>query len=424
MMRRSLRIIVIGLVILTAGCSSLETFLFTPTPAPSKTATSTPELVTPTLTVEGETPQPTTLAGAQTLRIWLPPQFDPEADTASANLLKQRLNLFETQHPGLQIEVRVKQMDGEADLINSLSITSMAAPAALPDLVALSRHDLEFAAQKGFVHPFSQGSELLQDANWYGYALDLAQFENETYGLPFAGDALILLYRPELVWIKSWDDILLSEGSLVFAGADPRALAALSMYVSAGGQLVDDEGKPTLEEGPLDRVLKIFADGRAANLFINADTTLVSDEQVLQEYRARRANLAIIHTANPLDSADGLTQPLMGLDGSPVSFATGWVWALAGQNADNQQLANDLAEYLVAENFLNPWTTTMGYLPVHPSAVTADDTVTKAVVDSIQLLPSQDVLLALGPLMQDAVVRVLNGEQREAVVASVIEKLK
>lgn len=423
MMRRFVRIIVIGLVILTAACSSLEPFLFTPTPAPSKAATATPELETPSASANGETPQPT-LNSARILRIWLPPQFDPEADSAAANLLKQRLNLFEAQHPGLQIEVRVKEMDGEADLINSLSVTSMAAPDALPDLIALSRHDLELAAQKGLVHPFSQESALLQDATWYDYAREMAQFENETYGLPFAGDALILLYRPELVWIKSWDDILLSEGSLVFAGADPQALVALSLYVSAGGKLLDEQGNPTLDKDPLERVLKIFADGRAANLFINADTTLVSDEQVLQEYRARRANLAIIHTTNPLDSADGLTQPLMGLDGSPVSFASGWVWALAGQNADNQQLASELAEYLVEDSFLNSWTSSMGYLPVHPSALSTDDIVTKGVVESIQPLPADDVLLAIGPLMQDAVVRVLSGEQRDAVVASVLEKLK
>ena len=423
MMSRILRIAFIGLLVLTTGCSSLESFLFTPTPAPTKQATSTPELVLLSTPVAGETPQ-STFEGGHHLSIWLPPQFDPDAETASANLFKQRLNLFKAQHPGLEIEVRVKSEDGDASLLNSLSVTSMAAPRALPDLIALSHHDLEAAAQKGFLQPLEENSAVLQDSNWYDYARDLASFEDTTYGLPFAGDVSVLLYRPELVWIKNWDDILLSKGLLVFAGTDPQALVGLSLYVSAGGKLVDDQGNPTLDGEILKRVLELFADGRAANLFLSADTNLLSDEQVLEEYRARRANMAIVHISNDLESSDGLIQPLMGLDTPPVSFATGWVWSLAGQNTENQQLATELAEYLVADGFLNPWTTAMGYLPVHPSAVGDDDAEIKAVVDSVQVIPSADVLLALSPLMQDALVRVLSGEQPEAVAESVLEKLK
>src|SRR5215212_10506072 len=105
MMSRILRIAFIGLLVLATGCSSLESFLFTPTPASTKQATSTPELVPLSTPAAGETPQ-STLGAAHNLRIWLPPQFDPEAEAASANLLKQRLNLFKAQHPGLEIEVR------------------------------------------------------------------------------------------------------------------------------------------------------------------------------------------------------------------------------------------------------------------------------------------------------------------------------
>lgn len=422
-MSRILRFVLIGFVILSTGCSSLESFLFTPTPAPTIRATATPELVAPNTPAAGETPQPT-LEGAHRLSIWLPPQFDPEAENASADLLKQRLNLFEAQHPGLEVEVRIKTEEGDASLLNSLSVTSMAAPRALPDLIALSHHDLEAAAQKGFLRPLEENSAVLQDSNWYDYARDLASFEDTAYGLPFAGDAPVLLYRPELVWIKNWDDILLSKGLLVFAGADPQALVGLSLYVSAGGKLVDEQGKPTIDGEILKRVLELFADGRAANLFLSADTNLLNDEQVLEEYRARRANMAIVHMSNDLEPSDGLIQPLMGLDESPVSFATGWVWALAGQNAENQQLATELAEYLVADDFLNPWTMAMGYLPVHPSAIGEDDTETRAVIESVQVMPSDDVLLVLSPLLQDALVRVLSGEQPEAVAGSVLEKLK
>jgi len=47
-----------------------------------------------------------------------------------------------------------------------------------------------------------------------------------------------------------------------------------------------------------------------------------------------------------------------------------------------------------------------------------------AILESAHPIPSNDVLMILGPLMQEALTRVLNGEQPEAVASSVAEKLK
>jgi len=46
-----------------------------------------------------------------------------------------------------------------------------------------------------------------------------------------------------------------------------------------------------------------------------------------------------------------------------------------------------------------------------------------AILESAQLIPSNEVISVLGPLMQDALVRVLNGEKPEVVAASIIEQL-
>ena len=172
-MARALRITLCASLIFLAGCSSLAPLLaqLTPTPVP---VISSPEVTPAASTPESdatETALPAT--GPRILRVWLPPQFDPDAGTESANLLKQRLADFETQHPGLEIEVRIKAEEGEANILNALSVTSMAAPTALPDLVALSRPALEAAALKGLLHPIDGLSTTLQDPNWYGYARQL-----------------------------------------------------------------------------------------------------------------------------------------------------------------------------------------------------------------------------------------------------------
>ena len=149
-----------------------------------------------------------------------------------------------------------------------------------------------------------------------------------------------------------------------------------------------------------------------------------TEAQALQIYRTGSANKGIIWIVDYRPSEDGEVAPLPGLDETPFSYATGWLWALAGSNPENQQLAVELAEYLVADEFIGEWTRAAGYLPTRPSTVQENDRTMAAVVESAHPMPSRDVLAVLGPLMQEALTRVLNGEQPEDVAASVVQKLK
>jgi ABC-type glycerol-3-phosphate transport system substrate-binding protein len=427
MMSRALRFIVHVGLLLSTGCASIEQFLVTPL-APTQTSptpTSVPVTSTPEETQAANT-TPTAPGASQPriLRIWLPPQFDPNAATSSASLLRQRLTDFEEEHPGLELEVRIKADEGEASLVNSLSVTSMAAPTLLPDLVALSRPALEAASLKGLLHPIEGLSAALDDPNWYGYARQVGQIQNTGYGLPFAGDALVLVYRSEVERISNWNDILASENPLVFAAGDPKALVGLSLYVSANGELLDTQGRPTLNQDVLTRVLTLISDGVLAGVFSPSLGNMVSDEQVLQAYLGERANMAIYWASNYRAPQGQFTLPLPGLEETAFSFGTGWVWALAGSNTENQQLAVELADYLVADDFLGGWTNASGYLPTRPSTVDSEEVNMNAILESAQLIPSNDVLSVLGPLMQNAISRVLNGEKPEVVAENVMEQLR
>ena len=291
-----------GLLLLLVGCSSLAPLLSSRTPDPVLRATSTPQLIpTQSEPVESE---------ARILRVWLPPQFDPESDTPSANLLKQRLADFVLEHPGIEIEVRIKAEEGEASLLNSLSVTNVVAPSVLPDLVALSRPDLESAALKGLLHPIDGLTSMLDDPNWYAYARELGHIQNIGYGLPFAGDALVLIHRPEIE-ASSWDAILSKEEPLLFFANDPQGLISLSLYVSADGKLLDEQGLPTLEEEPLTRVLTLIEQGVEANVFSPSLLNFETDAQALQVYRDGRANLIISWALN--DVGNSMIQPIPNL---------------------------------------------------------------------------------------------------------------
>lgn len=413
-MSRAFRLLVLIGLLFSEGCSSLAPLLTTPTPAPVIQTTSTSETI----------PTPTEPSGPQAriLRVWLPPRFDPNAGTGAGALLQQRLAEFEANHPGLKIEIRIKAEDGETGLLDSLSITSNAAPAALPDLVALPRPALESAALKGLLHPIDGLSTALQDPDWYGYARDLGHVQNIGYGLPFAGDAMVLLYRSEIEDGVSWNTIFSSKRSLSFPAGDPQALFMLSLYVSAGGEMVDANGLPTLNQEALTRVLSWVEDGIAAKSILPSVKNIATYEYAASAYRSGSADVVIVWTSADLPA--GLLAPIPGLDGSDHSFATGWAWALAGANPENQQLAIQLAEYLTADSFIIEWTRGTGWLPTRPSSGGVGETSIAQVAESAFVMPSEEVIVVLGPLLQEALSRVLNGEQPEVVAGSVIEKLK
>ena len=403
-----LRITYCVILFVGVGCSSLAPFLSQPTPVSIPHTTSTPQLI-PLATQTSSLPK----SQAHILRLWLPPRFDPNAGTVSANLIKRRLAEFETLHPGLKIEVRIKAEQGETGLLNSLAITSNAAPSVLPDLVPLLRPDLEAAVAKGLVHPMDGLSAVLHDPNWYPYARELGHVQNIGYGLPFAGDLLVMLHHPDLK-TDTWNDVLSNKSQLLFPAKDPQALVMLTLYVSAGGKLVTDQGAPTLEEQPLTQVLTLAQKAVDAKVFSPVLLNYETDAQALQAYHNGFGSTVITWTPD-----DEIVYPITDL-GTPITFANGWVWALAGSIPENQQVAVELAEFLLDDSFLAEWISGMNYLPTRLYQSSHTD----PILESAQALPPEDVLAVLGPIMNQALSRILNGDQVEAVVRSVLEQVK
>jgi len=407
MISKVLRIVYVVILASLVGCASLAPLLSKPTPVSVFLATSTPQLA-PVVT---QTVLPVT--DLHLLRVWLPPRFDPNADTASAKLLKQRLADFGSTHPRIKLEVRIKTETGDNSLLNSLSITSVAAPSALPDLVVLSRSDLEAAALKGLLHPVDGLSTTLHDPSWYPYARELGHIQNIGYGLPFAGTVLVMLHRPELK-VNTWDEIFASKEPFLFSAGDPQAMVIMSLYVSAGGKLINEQGLPTLEEVPLTQTLTLIKNGLATKTFSPTLLNFQSDEQSLQAYHNSVGGMVV--TWMP---GDETIYPVASLS-TPTTFANGWMWALSGSAPENQQLAVNLAEFLLEDSFLAEWISGMNYLPTR----IYQGTQTNTMLESAHALPANEVLTVLGPILNQALSRVLNGEQVEVVVRSVMDQVK
>jgi multiple sugar transport system substrate-binding protein len=410
---------------LLAGCANISSLLSTPEPATVPPSTDTP-VATSTATIT-----PTiTPGGPHTLRLWVPPQFDPAAETPSGILLQKRLDEFVARRPGLQIEVRVKAESGTSDLLNALTATRSAAPSIMSDLVALSRADLESATAKGLLHPLDGLTTLPDDPDWYPYARQMAHIQDSTYGLPFAGDAMVLVgYRYPLPSV--WSDIK-KDTLLIFPAADPQALFTLSLYLSAGGTLQDDQGHLALDENILSQVLSLYQPLLENGLLPPNIVDYQDDEQAWNAFREQRGNLVVSWTSRFLkeQTLPLALAPLPGLETGQYSLATGWSWTLAGSNADNQSLAVELAEFLSDSQFLGEWTQAAGYLPTRPTALSSwNDARTQAILtqvaESANLVPGDDLLVTVGPLFSEAVLSVLKGDKLPIEAARfAVEQLK
>jgi ABC-type glycerol-3-phosphate transport system substrate-binding protein len=357
-----------------------------------------------------------------TLRIWLPPQFDPNSGTSAGELLKVRLAEFTAQNPGVRLEVRIKALEGAAGLLESLVAASAAAPLALPDLVALPRPLLESAALKGLLYPYDGLTSLMDDQSWYDYARQLARLQDNTYGIPFAGDALALAYRPSILGTTPHNlGTTLSLGEvLLFPAADPQALFTLALYQAAGGSVQDTEGRPSLDAAILVNTLEYDQQASLAGVMPYWLTQYATDDQVWEAFLGDQFPMAVTWASSYLSHvnptpADLALAPLPTPDGAAFTLATGWSWALAGTDSQRQVLSARLAEFLVQGQFLSEWTYAAGYLPPRADALQGwQDETLRSMVERIslsaQLAPPADVLSSMGPALEQAVVDVLKAQ--------------
>jgi ABC-type glycerol-3-phosphate transport system substrate-binding protein len=321
--------------------------------------------------------------------------------------------------------VRVKSESGVAGLLESLEITSLAAPDALPALIALPRTKMETAALKGLIYPLSGLSNQLEGTDWYSYASDMTSVEGTAYCLPFAGDALVMLYRPTRLPVpaKDWPGILNTNQPLIFTAGDSQALLTLALYRAAGGELQDENGRPMLDEEVLAGVLELYQHGAQLYTLPSWLTQLTDASQAWQAYSEQRANWIVSWASNYLSELPADTN-IVSLPSynDPVSIADGWVWCLTDPQVDRRSVSVNLAEFLVTSEFMADWTETAGYLPTRPSSLSAWSNPSLSaplhqILTNAQLRPENEIVDNLGPALQEAVIQVIE-KDTDAVTAA------
>jgi multiple sugar transport system substrate-binding protein len=441
MITKHKRLLSLILLVFVVGCSG---FPFRPG-ASSPTETNVPEesqapatlspskapgSLTPSATVVSGTTAPT---GDQAmLRVWLPPEFDPKGNNIASGLLKARLDEFTAENPGMSVEIRVKAQEGTGGMLESLVAANAAAPQVLPDLVLLPRPLLESAALKGLLYPYDGLTSLLDDQNWFEYARQLAHLNTSEYGIPFAGDAMVLAHRPSLLGVSPHNlETTINLGEvLLYPAADPQALFTLCMYLAGGGSLKDPQGRPMLDETELTRTLDYYQRASLAGVMPVALTDYTTDAQVWGAFSGNAYPMVITWASTYLRNqlalhSEVVIAPIPTPNGIPFTLATGWSWVLTGQDPVKRTQSVRLAEFLVEKEFLAEWTNAAGYLPPRVDALQRwQESESRQVFEQISysalLLPSEDLVASIGPALEQAVVNVIKAQSEPQTAAHAV----
>jgi multiple sugar transport system substrate-binding protein len=407
----------LALLLITSLAACAELPFNLPQPA-SATPTAVAVVIptaTPVESVEETTNEP------KILRVWLPPEFDPNAETEAGQILRERLATFESRRPDLILEVRIKAEEGQSGLLEALFTTQKAAPSILPDLIALPRPALEAAALQGALHPIDGLSELLDDPDWFPYARPLAHIQNSAYGLPFSADIFGLAYRPNTEIenapeLPTLESLLAQETQILFAADQPQAELSFCLYTTYNAPLRNEQGQPTLDADALTNLLTFY---QSENIAVKS-TEFETDESLWESFLTQPSFAATVWASEYLERlpADAELTPIPAPNGESCALATAWSWALAGSSADLEPAAVELAEYLSDSQFLAAWTSALGSLPPRPTALDETETALHALSLAAQPIPSNDIADFLGEKFRTATMSVLRDQVDPSAAAA------
>ncbi len=419
---RSTQVIFILLLvfsILLGSCSSPAST------QPQPVATLTPEVQTsiPETTVTSDP-----AAGEVTqLVIWLPDQLLARNAPVLQDLIQQQVEKFLSKHPNYQVDIRIKNNTGPANLMDVLQNTSLAAPATLPDLVLLTREEMEVAALKGLLIPYDGTTDILAANDWIEPVRTLATVQGSTFGIPVASDALIYLTPVA----EGEPSSPLTDGKPILCYLnDPQAIVPLSLYLASGGVLEDETGKPVLEEMAF---LSVLTQINAAKNNGSMPAWIMDITQPADVYRyftSGRGNRMVAwysETAEPILSISRLSA-FRDITGNPATLVRGWFWAMTQTDPARRTASVELAETLAEESFLAQLDQAARLLPVRKSTAVLENPTLTAQADIVaggQPIPNGLYLVTISPILKDSIHQLFTGSlTAEDIARQAVDRLQ
>ena len=413
-MRKHCSLFIVSLFIASSFIASLfiascVTSPLTPNAAPSATPTGAAAALGTAAPQTLTTPAP---ALGQTLRMWLPPQFAPSAETAHGKILSAQLAEFESSQKW-KVETRIKKANGQGGLIHALQASLAAAPGVAPDVIALDSQMLIT------VTPSLQPITLNDASDFYPFALQAARVKDQFVAVPFAADTIGFVYltSANIKLPVTWSDFKREHGALWLPLGDPNAMITLQQYAALGGTMIDASGKPFLDAAVLADVLSNYQTMQSNGVLANGSIKAIDASETWTAYREGRARLAAVTLSQYLTErarvAATTFTAMPTRTGNRLAYATQWSYAIITTDPTRRAAALELIRFLTTTERLGAWTFAANALPTRKGVfnVWQEGGVKNTASDSLAIIvPTPSTMSALSQPVAIAVQAVMNGQ--------------
>ncbi len=359
-----------------AGCGlSTSPIATVPVQSPVPTLPST----TPTSTVPAPVATPMEpIPSFITLTIWGPEQFAPGDEDPGREVLQGQYQAFMSENADLGLEYVLKAPYGEGGLLNFLLTASYAAPDVLPDVAIVDAFELGSLARAGLAQPLQEliAEELRRDL--FPFAERAGTFSDNLVALQFEADIEHLIYYTKTLETPpvTWADLFTVPISYIFPAGGEAGLvndAFLIQYMAQGGRLVDEEGRPDLDDSAVRQALRLYSTGVDNNVIPSEVLELRNLEECWEAYT--EGNIAASHISSwrylssRADLRDSTFAALPTENGDVVTMSRGWAFVIITPDPRRQAAAARLVEWLMAPQNLAGWSSATNHLPTRSAAL-------------------------------------------------------
>jgi ABC-type glycerol-3-phosphate transport system substrate-binding protein len=365
-----------------------------------------------------------------TLTLWIPDDFAVNSREQVQKLLNDRVVSFTNTNPNIKVDLRYKNIGPQENMMELLNSTSRVAPSILPDVVLLNRNDMEIAALKGLLVPLDGYLANGIENEAYPGFISLGRLQGSIFGLPAAGDVLLLVGNQDRnLPVQTWQDFITSGLKIGTNFSDPGSIASVSLYLSAGGLLVDSAGKPHLDQEALTHLITTIRNTREHSVF--PEWTILSSDwmEVSKHFRDGDTDFEInwYSSTRDVNSGSYSYQDLPGLVDKSASTLNGWYWSVANPAPERLSTCKELLAYLYQPVFAAIWSDTAGYLPVSSQQWPQNDVMhqnLQSILNSAEPLPDTSIMITVGPVIRDAVIRAYTTyDPIEEITAAAITRI-
>lgn len=369
---------------------------------------------------------------------------------------QQLIDEFEATHPGIEIDAV-----GTPTAEIHTSVQRKAAAGDAPDVAQIGLSKFAFVLENLPYVPFGEfvDADVLEEhlAGMLPAVAGVAERDGELVGIPYSLSTPTLLINADVFRDagldptdppRTWDDVHAAALSIVDSGAQGVYVDAAgeaksdfltqSLINSNGGQVMDDDGRPTFDSPEAVGALSMLSE-----LTSSGAQPAVSESEAIALFEAGELGMLVTSTAafaGLVASTEGIfeleTAALPAFGDRPVApTVSGAALFVFSDDPAEQAAAWDFVSFLTGDRGQTIVTSQIGYLPLRPAIVEADDGLASFFAEDDRLLPAVEQMESIEPyqvfpgpdgtratqvLQDDAVAPImLSGADPESTLASV-----